>query len=424
MAGYWIIVSIAGVLLAWAIAFIVAFGVLLAVSLDGAGKLAIRAARSSTPAMWLPPAMLLVSERTPLASGLGFLVIVASVRLLVLNLAQRNVVHLRRHSSRREPFFRHVTTNDGSFSRHTAPVILGALALQSGISMTIAGYPLIASMLVAFGAALWTVTWVSRGAYRTSAATPKPLQSLLSILLTLALAVWISSAEVRLASPSLMESWRYVAYGTRPSEPEGRTSAARLVDTKKVMLAGKDLVPGVILRPETRARNQEHARLLPASARGLLISRPLTIRFTGEYHLFPTSSGQVQSDSVVYSGTPLDAAYINMGGGSMETEAYQPLRPPIDFTNCGRVELTLRNGERSPSSATLHLIHSKRMEEIGSEIFGFEPAPIEILKYDIALVPRPFLVDGIRIVFHRDPSRRSQSTKVAIEKFTLIPRQL
>jgi hypothetical protein len=279
-------------------------------------------------------------------------------------------------------------------------------------------------MLVAFGAALWTVTWVSRGAYRTSAATPKPLQSLLSILLTLALAVWISSAEVRLASPSLMESWRYVAYGTRPSEPEGRTSAARLVDTKKVMLAGKDLVPGVILRPETRARNQEHARLLPASARGLLISRPLTIRFTGEYHLFPTSSGQVQSDSVVYSGTPLDAAYINMGGGSMETEAYQPLRPPIDFTNCGRVELTLRNGERSPSSATLHLIHSKRMEEIGSEIFGFEPAPIEILKYDIALVPRPFLVDGIRIVFHRDPSRRSQSTKVAIEKFTLIPRQL
>ena len=156
MAGYWIIVSTAGVLLAWAIAFVVAFGVLLAVSLDGAGQLAIRAARSSAPAMWLPPAMLLVAERTPLASGIGFLVIVASVRLLVLNLAQRRVVHLRRHSSKREPFFRHVTTNDGSFSRHTAPVILGALALQSGISVTIAGYPLMASMLAAFGAALWT----------------------------------------------------------------------------------------------------------------------------------------------------------------------------------------------------------------------------------------------------------------------------
>ena len=153
-------------------------------------------------------------------------------------------------------------------------------------------------------------------------------------ILSLSLAGVDVVAEVRLASPSLMESWQYVAYGTRPSEPEGRTSAARLVDTKRVMLQGKELVPGVILRPETKARDQEHARLLPAGTRGLLMSRPLTIQFTGEYHLFPTSSGQVQSDSVVYSGTPLDAAYINMGGGSMETEAYQPLHPPIDFTNC------------------------------------------------------------------------------------------
>ena len=77
MAGYWIILSIAAVLIAWAVAFVVAFGVLLAVSLDGIGQLAIRAARSSAPAMWLPPAMLLVAERTPRASGIGFLVIVA-----------------------------------------------------------------------------------------------------------------------------------------------------------------------------------------------------------------------------------------------------------------------------------------------------------------------------------------------------------
>ena len=130
------------------------------------------------------------------------------------------------------------------------------------------------------------------------------------------------------------------------------------------MLEGKDLVPGVILRPETRAHNQEYARLLPASARGLLISRPMTIQFTGEYHLFPTSSGQVQSDSVVYSGTPLDAAYINMGGGSMETEAYQPFHPPIDFTNCPRLELTLRNGERSPSSATVYLISARELKRL------------------------------------------------------------
>ena len=110
--------------------------------------------------------------------------------------------------------------------------------------------------------------------------------------------------------------------------------------------------------------------------------------------------------------------------GSMETEAYQPLHPPIDFTNCARLELTLRNGERSPSSATVYLKLNKRIEEIGSEIFGFEPRPTETVGYDVPSRSWPFLVSGIRVVFHCDPSRRSQSTKVAVEKFTLIPRTL
>ena len=60
--------------------------------------------------MWLPPAMLLVAERTPVASGIGFLVIVAAVRLLVLHLARPSVLFVRRHSSRHEPFFRYVST--------------------------------------------------------------------------------------------------------------------------------------------------------------------------------------------------------------------------------------------------------------------------------------------------------------------------
>jgi hypothetical protein len=368
--------------------------------------------------------MLLMAERTPLASGIGFLLIMNSVRLLVLNVAPQSIVNRRRPSRRREPFFHYVDTHDGSFLRHTVPVILGALALQSGISATIAGYPLIASMLVASGAALLTLTWVARGAYRPSAVAPKLLWSLQSVLLTIALTTWISAAEFRFAPPDVTGAWRYMAYGTRPKEPERRTSAARLVDTKKVLLQGKDLVPGVILRPKTQHRKQEHVMLLPTSARGLLLSRPMTIPFSGEYHLFPTSSGQVQSDSAVYIGTPLDAAYINLSGGSMETEAYQPLHPPIDFKNCGKLELTVRSGERSLSLATVHLIVSKEIEDLGSELFGLEPGPTEILQYDTPSVSRSLLVSAIRVVFHCDPSRRSQSTKVAVEKFTLIPRQL
>ena len=201
------------------------------------------------------------------------------------------------------------------------------------------------------------------------------------MLLTIALTTWISAAEFALLHRS---HGRVAIRGIRneTKEPERRTSAARLVDTKKVLLQGKELVPGVILRPKTQHRKQEHVMLLPTSARGLLLSRPMTIPFTGEYHLFPTSSGQVQSDSAVYIGTPLDAAYINYerwidgdGGLPAITSAYRlhKLREARTYRAKWRAIASL---------ATVHLNVSKRIEEIGSELFGFEPGPTEILRYD------------------------------------------
>jgi hypothetical protein len=387
----------------WACAAILAFGIHIAVSLASVKRLLLSSLRASAPAMWLVPGFLLVSELTPAATVLGLLLIGNTARLLVSNLAPQNINPGKspRMTRRRAGFFRQSQLERDMFARQTVPAIFGALALQAGICMTWSGRPLAAAALFAIGSAIWTAAWIARDAYRPSKPA-HPLLSLASIILVVGLT---ASLSVR----------------REPAAPVEKPPVARLVAPKKpILLPGKELVPGVILRPETKRKQEGTLAQLPTRL-GLLVQRPLTFSFTGEYHLFPTSSGHVQSDSVVYRGTPLDAAYINMGGSSMETEAYQPFRLPIDCSKCGKVQLALRSGERSPASATLRLHFEEGEVDLGSQVFGFEPKPEETLEYEVPIPMRRAGLRGIRVVFHCDPARRSESTRVAIDRFTFLP---
>jgi hypothetical protein len=108
----------------------------------------------------------------------------------------------------------------------------------------------------------------------------------------------------------------------------------------------------------------------------------------------------------------------------METEAYQKLEPPIDFANCGKVQLTLLSGEGSLASVSMQLVITRGTEALGSEFFGVSPNPEETLEFPVPPCTRSLEVRAIRLMFYRDPSGRDRSTKVAIERFTLLPRSL
>ncbi len=69
-----------------------------------------------------------------------------------------------------------------------------------------------------------------------------------------------------------------------------------------------DGVPGVILRPESKRSKPIRLSIPQTSTRPSLIAR-VTVPFTGEYYLFPVSTGGIPSDSLVRAGTPLEAAY-------------------------------------------------------------------------------------------------------------------
>jgi hypothetical protein len=125
----------------------------------------------------------------------------------------------------------------------------------------------------------------------------------------------------------------------------------------------------------------------------------------------------------VRGGSPLDAVYVTTNGGPMETDAYQEFDPPVDFTTCGRIRLTLTSGEIFPASATLILVGAEKVGEIGPEIFGMSTDPEETLEFAVPAAPE-MKVKGIRIVFRHNPMEASHSTQVAIQRFTFLPRAL
>jgi hypothetical protein len=258
-----------------------------------------------------------------------------------------------------------------------------------------------------------------------------PRRTAVGALFTFILAALISLDQSRFRAGNVYDNalaesrlaWDRLAYGRQPQSEPVKKAAPKLTSTSTALvLPAKGLVPGVILRPD-KPRAQS-VILRHYSRGGRLVSGTLVLPFTGEYHLFPTSSEHVQPDSAVYRGTPLEAVYRNVGGGPIETQAYQQLNPSIDFTNCDKVRLTLRHGEVAPALASLELIGTDGPEDLGSEVFALDRTSEETLEFDVPNSTRLARVTAIRVGFRCDPGRRSESTRVAIVQFTLVPRNL
>ena len=276
--------------------------------MDRIKRLLLSSIRGSAAAMWIVPAVLLVYEPHPLARTIGLLLTGAvTAWLLVSNLAPQNIRQTRSDSetNSRRSFLRQSQMPRNAFSGQTLPAILGAVTLQTGLAAIVPGYPLLAVSLFAIGAGIWASAWIARDAYRPSKPS-HPVYSLAAIAVTLILINLLSTNGRTAASPTVEKQV------TKLVAPENT-----------IRLPGKELLPGVILRPDSECSRKEQLPHRFPFRPSLSVQQPMSFAFSGEYHLFPTSSGHVQSDSAVYRGTPIDAAYINMGGSSMETEALQ-----------------------------------------------------------------------------------------------------
>jgi hypothetical protein len=442
-------------LIAWAGAFGMTLWTYCAISLDDFWELFGTAMRVALHALWFVPAMLLVSPPADrVVAAIGVVVMANAARLLVGNPPPQRKLLSRRKWRATHRLFGESRIPRSFFSKESWPAILGAFALQGGLFALLVGYAQGAGALIAVGVACCTWSSITRGAYLGQRRT-HPAHWTLSVLAVVLFSIALSVVRVKpeTGPPAIapqavegtaggdVEAGGWLA-ATRaglknlisPPPPKPAVSAGaaggrgrapvRVVATLEPDQLGKGGIPGLILQPN---KKKAQTLALPPAYRlrvTLNPQRPVSIPFTGEYHLFRESSSAIPPGSVQRAGSPLDAVYVTTNGTPMETDAYQDFDPPVDFAPCAKIRMTLTSGEVFPASATLILVGAEKSGEMGPEIFGMSSEPEETLEFSVPPAAGGVPVRGIRVVFRHNPMEASHSTQVAVLRFTFVPRGL
>jgi hypothetical protein len=357
--------------------------------------------------MWLAPAMLFLTTRTSGATVVGLLLVANTMRLLVSRSAPQEDVPVPQPQPRRAHvrMFRSAEVRPLAF-RDRWPAISGAIALQACICAVWAGYPWVAALWLAVCAIIWTWSSKTQGLSRPREETYSLLSILVTLLLTMALSLGQFKAD---QDPPKLQAARKSA--TPVFTPARRAGAS-----------GKIGVTGVILRTdssETKPRRRVWGGPpLPATS----LSNSLTIPFTGEYHLFRTSSGRLPSDAIVDHGTPLDTLYATTNGEPLQMEAYQSLSPPLDVRNCGKIQMTISSNEPLPGIVLIQFLTAHTVEEVGIGLFGLNGASAETVDFTIPPALVNYEVSAIRATFLHNPEHSERNSRIAIQRFTLARR--
>ncbi|MEO8592359.1 MAG: hypothetical protein ABI759_03480 [Candidatus Solibacter sp.] len=436
------------VLVVWTVAEgIMLFGYA-AFSLAPFSDLLVDSLRASAVAMWFVPGLLLLGSGSRLAMFAGVAAVFTSARLLASSRAPKwEMIPVKQPPQQSHGMlFGYPEKQSGFFSRRTVPTICAALALQAGVYSLSGDSPVLTVALFATAACIWGAMSVALGAVepRTGASRNSLGPGvLLTLLLTVALSAVLIPSAVKpelpvndsvmgevLPSPGVTRQlFERLAHmppqltGPAKGETAGKAVVTQMAGrAPAAVIAGtlKDGVPGVVLRPG-RPRSQRLALSAPGVHLRFSGEGSLSIPFTGEYQLFRQSSGGLPAGAAVEPGTPLEVIYGTTNGGSMETVAVQRFDPPLDLTHCGRVLVVVNCGEAAPMLASIQFAARGRVEDGSVEVVGMRPTP-ETLEFQVPVTAKPLLVNEIRLSFSRPGRGGDRNARIAVERFTLVPR--
>ena len=75
-----------------------------------------------------------------------------------------------------------------------------------------------------------------------------------------------------------------------------------------------------------------------------------------------------------------------------------------------------------PVLASMELVAESSVEDGGKDLMGMRPALEETLEFNLPVTKEPLLVHAIRISFQRAAGDRDQNVRIALDRFTLVPR--
>ena len=407
------------VALVWICCAAVTFWVYFVVSLADVPRATRFSLRTSAPAMWFAPAIVLLS--TPLAGAFAAsLVLVANATRQLI--AQWGVVDSpvrRMGPARAEPtlLFRVASPDAAFLSWNSAPVLLGSFTAQAGLVAMLWGHPFRAAALFAMSTAILTSLSIATSAYRPGKPPALP-HSALSVVLTFLLAATLTFGGISVRGRSTAGS------GGQSATPPTTDLPGRPDES---MGPGGDF-PGVILLPPLKP----YATLVlpvPSARAGLgaSVRRPVGIPFSGQYWMFRWPAERPPRRSIIRRGSTSELSFHTTDGVRLGMEAHQKLDPPVSVGCCTRIDLAIRNMDPYPGTVSLELVlidtsvAINLVQSLGRVLAGSSSPAEQVLSFAIPPAAALRQFDEIKVVFHRDRIRADKSARIAIERFVLVP---
>jgi hypothetical protein len=340
--------------------------------------------------------------------------------------------------------------------RELIPAFAASLAIEAGLLLFPANYPLLAAGLFCLSVAMVTFCALRAGAMRTATASSLP-RSILGFFLTLILAAgvtvgglagglhsssqWHSPLQGRRGP---LESARALLHKLFEENGEGRRKDP--VTNLYFPPAGSvemtdNSFPGVILLPAVKP--EQPVLAAPSFAWNLIAPetatvKPFRIPFSGVYWMYRSPFDRPPRTSHVQQGSPLTLSFRTTDHAPMSMEAYQKLDRSIDLRCCHAIQIEISNTDPYPGTVALELIvidsHSAGQPRLSlgtvsitsrlpSRSSTGHAAPTqETLEYGIPAVAGLHQFDVIKVIYHRDPVRLERSARISIEGFLLSPR--
>jgi len=413
---------------AWICGAVVTFCVYFVVSLADLARATRFSLRTSAPAMWFAPAIVLLPAPFAAAFAVSLFLVANATRQLF---AQWGVIESPIHRTEPPradpaPFF-YVASPDAAFlSWSSAPVLMGSFAAQAGLVALLWRHPFLAAALFAVSTAILTSLSIATGAYRPGNPPALP-HSALSVVWTFLLAAALTFGGI-----SARGRGRAGPDAAAGSSDANGQSATRLVTDPAAppnenMGFGGDF-PGVILLPELKT----HVTLVAPSPSppvkfGAPLVTPVGIPFSGEYWMFRWPAERPPRRSIIRRGNASELSFHTTDGAPIKMEAHQKLDPPVDIKCCTAIQLAIRNADPYPGTVSLELVLIDTTEAInlvqslGTASAESPWASEQVLSYAIPPFTALRKFDELKVVFHRAQLRADKSARIAIERFVLAP---
>jgi len=328
--------------------------------------------------------------------------------------------------------------HEGSFQTRVS--FAAALCAQIGLLAALAGYSIIAAVLVGIGVSTWTWSFTQYAPELQQLAGAQPfrrhrlLTSALAFLFTLgALTPYLLTTGPRGRSRGIFP-WPAAAHGGSPAARRAKIAETPVTGTTE----GN---PGIVLWPEQVVTKL----VMPTPTRESLSltslhnANPLIVPFNGVYWFFKEPDTQPPRNSRQAHASPETVEIHSTDQRPLSIEAHDALGTLVDLDCCSKIQVAIRNADRYPETVSLELVlinaslPEKPSQSLGRlmvkstrpwKIYEKQQPVSETLSFPIPEKRALRRFDEMKVVFRLDRARADAGAKIAIDHFVLVPRGL